>query len=194
VADAAGFVKVAVVVADRVEEVVVDLGEDAGRADFEDALDRVGEVERGGFGVDVQEAGFLEVGEVFVRCGELGEGRVGFGGEFGLGGFGVEQEGLVKFGGVAGLDVDEALFVVVAVDVEDDVSGAVGEGGDVGEQNRCSGELEAVGGIEGAEAMVVEEEGGFCARDGLALSVAGVNENRAGVDGHGSSLSLAEVG
>lgn len=81
----------------------------------------------------------------------------------------------------------------MAVDVDDDFAGSVGEGWNFREKEGRSGEFDAEGGIQGAESMVVEEKIGFGTRDGLALSVARINQDRAGVDGHGSLFSLAEV-
>lgn len=116
---------------------------------------------------------------------------MGLGGEFRLGGFGFEEEGFAEFRAVAGLDVDEALFGVVAVDVHDEVGGAVGESGYVGEENRVAVELDTEGGIETAEAVVVKQELRFGAFDALACGAEGVDQNRSGVDVH-SCFSLAE--
>ncbi len=155
VADAGCFLEGVARVADQVEEVVVDLGEEAGGADFEDGFDLIDDVEGLGLGVDIEEAGFLEVSELRGGDGQFGEGGMGFCGELGLGLFGIEQEGFSQFDAVVWLDIDEALFAVVAVDVDDEVGGAEGESGDFGEEDRLAGELDVVGGIEAAEAVIV---------------------------------------
>ena len=73
VADAAGCVKDFVAVPHKIEEAFFDGCEEAGGTDFDDALDvvadvsAVGEIGGRGFGVQVEQAGFLEVREIGER-------------------------------------------------------------------------------------------------------------------------------
>ena len=63
--------------------------------------------------------------------------------EFRFGGFGVEEESFGEFCTVIGLDVDEAFFGIVAVNVHDEVGGAKGESGYVCEENGVAVELDS---------------------------------------------------
>lgn len=190
VTDAASGVEDLPTVAYEIEEAFFDGGEEAGGADFEDALDVVCDVgvvgeERGsGFGVQVEQAGFLEVSKVGKGSYEFLIGGMGLCGEFRLGGFGVEEEGFCEFGTVAGQDVDKAFFGIVAVDVHDEVGGAIGEGRHVCQEDRVAVELDSEGGIETMKAVVVEEEFCFGAFDALAIGAERVNQYRSGVSVH----------
>ena len=112
--------------------------------------------------------------------------------EFRFGGFGVEEESFGEFCTIIGLDVDEAFFGIVAVNVHDEVGGAKGESGYVCEENGVAVELDPESGIKTAEAVIVEEELCFCAFDALAICAEGVDQNRSGVGVHAGS-SLAEA-